>query len=276
MMKLNNLIIDMDGVLWRGETALPGLVAFFETLDRLGIGYVLATNNATKTAVQYTEKLARLGVAMPAERILTSSQATAAYLSRRYPAGTAVYVVGEAGLHEAVAAAGFTVLQPGAELLFEEDRPAAVVVGLNRHVCYDDLAAAALLIQAGAEFIGSNPDPSLPAERGQMPGAGALLAFIQATTKVEPIIIGKPGPIIFQEALRRLAGDTAVTAIVGDRLTTDIAGGQAAGLKTILVLSGVSTRADVAQSTIQPDWTFADIKELTAALENISATTYTN
>jgi 4-nitrophenyl phosphatase len=275
---LRNLIIDMDGVLWRGETAMAGLVEFFAAIRELELGYILATNNATRTAAQYSDKLARLGVDVSPGHILTSSEATAAYLRQDHPAGTAVYVIGEAGLCEALAAAAFDVITEPlnvhappathAHLAGSPLRatPPLVVAGLNRRVCYQELATAALYIAAGADFIGTNPDPSWPSEWGQLPGAGALLAFLTTATGVEPKVVGKPGQIVFQEALHRLGGSTSDTVMVGDRLATDIAGAQAAGLRAILLLSGVATLADVQTSPVKPDWIFEDIAALTAAL----------
>jgi 4-nitrophenyl phosphatase len=255
----------MDGVLWHGETAVPGLPAFFDTLRQLGIGFVLATNNATRTVAQYQEKLARLGATMPAEQILTSAEAAAGYLADQYPADTPVYVVGEEGLYQAITNKGFTLLnkQPPISNL---QSPAIVVAGLNRHACYEELATAALLIRAGAAFIGTNPDLTLPSERGQMPGAGSILAFLSAAGGTQPFIVGKPGPVLYQEALKRLGGSAADTVALGDRLETDIAGGYAAGIRTILVLSGISTEADVAAGSLKPDWIFKDIGAITAYL----------
>lgn len=268
MQAIKNLILDMDGVLWRGETPMPGLVEFFATLRQKNINFVLATNNATKTAVMYTDKLARFGVEVAPEQILTSAETTAVYLSQRYDVGTAVYVVGEKGLHEALLAKGFHIITP------EQARNGAtaplVVVGFNSHVVYDELAMGAMLVRKGATFIGTNPDPSYPSELGPLPGAGSLLAVIETSTGVSPFIVGKPKPIIFQEAVKRLDGTATNTAMVGDRLTTDIAGGNDAGLVTILLLSGVTSREQVLDSPIKPDFTFADITELADQLDNHS------
>jgi 4-nitrophenyl phosphatase len=137
---------------------------------------------------------------------------------------------------------------------------------MDQHICYDRLATASLLILAGADFIGTNPDPSFPSERGQVPGAGAIQALIAAATGVKPIIIGKPERAMFDEARRRMGAGLENTIMVGDRLTTDIAGAAAADLKTILVLSGISQREDLVGSTIQPDFIFDDIRTLTEAL----------
>ena len=268
MHAIKNLILDMDGVLWRGETPMPGLVEFFATLRQKHINFALATNNATKTAVMYTEKLARFGIHVPPEQILTSAETTAVYLSERHDVGTAVYVVGEKGLHDALTAKGFHIITP--EQVKAGTIAPLVVAGFNSHVTYNELAMGALLVHKGATFIGTNPDPSFPSEIGPLPGAGSLLAVIETATGVSPLIIGKPKPIIFQEAVKRLGGTPANTAMVGDRLTTDIAGGQGAGLITILVLTGVTSREQAQASPIHPDFICNDITDLANQLDNHS------
>lgn len=250
----------MDGVLWQGNTPMPGLVGFFDTLRALDIPFVLATNNAAKTIGQYVERLADFGVTVEPQQILTSAEATATYLAERYEPGTNAYVVGDRGLRDGLADRGFRILSPG-DVRDGQTAP-LVVVGYTPHACYDDLAMGALLIHKGAMFIGSNPDPSIPSELGPMPGAGALQAFIRTTTGVDPVLVGKPGPILFTEAVRRLDADTATTAMVGDRLTTDIYGAKAVGLLAVLVLSGISTREEAEASAVKPDYIFADITEL--------------
>ncbi len=261
---IKNLILDMDGVLWRGETPMPGLVEFFATLRRLNINFVLATNNATKTAVMYTEKLARFNVHIPPRQILTSAETTAVYLSEQYERGTAVYIIGEKGLHDAFTAKEFRIITP--EQVYNGATAPLVVAGFTRHITYPELAMGSLLVHKGATFIGTNPDPAYPSEIGPLPGAGSLQAVITAATGVQPTIIGKPSPIIFQEAVKRLDGTTANTAMVGDRLTTDIKGGNDAGLNTILLLSGISSQADIARENIHPNFIFQDITDLAANL----------
>jgi 4-nitrophenyl phosphatase len=257
---IRKLILDMDGVLWQGETALPGLGAFFDDLQAADIPFVLATNNARKTVEQYTEKLRRFGVAVPPDHILTSAEATGTYLSHEYPAGTITYIVGGEGLHQALSSRGFRIITP------DEVRTGAtaelVVVGFTPDATYEQLAMGSLLVHKGARFIGTNPDPSVPNELGPLPGAGALQAVIIAATGIQPTVIGKPGQIIFQEAVRRLGNDKAGMAMVGDRLSTDIAGAKAAGLTAILLLSGISTRAEADAGSVKPDLIFNDITEL--------------
>ena len=262
---IRNLILDMDGVLWRGDTPMPGLADFFATLRRLDINFMLATNNATKTAVLYQQKFARFGVEIPPEQILTSSEATAGYLRTEYGAGTTVYTVGTEGMRDAMRAQGFVIVTP--DEVADGATAAVVVVGMTPETYYKELAMGALLVGKGAKFVGTNPDPSFPSEMGPLPGAGALLAVIETATGIKPITIGKPGPIMFSEAVCRLNGSSSDTAMVGDRLTTDIAGAKAAGIQAIMVLSGISTRADVAVSDIKPDFIFEYIRALAAALK---------
>lgn len=265
--QIKNLIIDMDGVLWRGETPMSGLVEFFDTLRRKHKGFVLATNNASKTPEQYVEKLANFGVEISNFQILTSSEATANFIRRQYPASKSAYIVGEFGLQEAMSAQGFDLLETdgfvgaGAKVDF-------VVVGLSKNVCYQQLANAAYLINNGARFVGTNPDVTIPTEVGPLPGAGSLLSFIETATNVTPIIIGKPYETMFEEALRRLDGTTADTVMVGDRLNTDIAGGHRAGLRTIMLLTGITNEEDLAKADIQPDWVFSNLTSLATYLEN--------
>ncbi len=263
--KIKNLVLDMDGVLWHGEIPMPGLAAFFESLRALDIGFVLATNNATRVAAQYTQKLAGFGVDIAPELILTSAEATAGHLQRDYPDGATLYAVGENGLREALRSHGFTLL-PDDGFVGPEARADAVVVGLSRRAGWEQLASAAYLIQRGARFVGTNADATFPSEVGPVAGAGALLAFVETASGVAPEIVGKPQRAMFAEALRRLGGRPENTAVVGDRLETDIAGGQAAGLQTILVLSGVVGEAELATSAIRPGMVCADIGALAGAL----------
>lgn len=272
MEHLRNLIIDMDGVLWHGDTAVPGLADFFKTLRHQAINFVLATNNASKTPAQYVAKLARFGVSVEPAQIVTSAIAAADFLATATapgsPANVNVFIVGGDGLHQALHQRGFSILSV-ADVMERGQRAQAVVVGFWRDVTYADFAAGTVCINHGARFIGANPDVNYPSEWGPLPGAGAFLALIQAATGVPPTVIGKPGAIMFQEALRRLGGTPENTAMVGDRLNTDIAGGKAAGLHTILVLSGISTREALAQAKgQQPDDVCADITALAKALND--------
>ena len=250
---IRNLVIDMDGVLWRGDEPMDGLQEFFAFLRRNGIEFILATNNSSKTPEQYVDKLARFGVEIPIECVLTSAQATAAYLASVAPPGARVYAIGGEGLRRALEQHSF--------VLADEDA-AYVVVGWDQQLTWDRLATAALLIHAGAGFVGTNPDKSYPTERGPVPGNGAQLASLEATTGVAPFVVGKPEPWMYEEALRRMGARPETTAVIGDRLDTDIAGAARAGLMTVLVLSGISTETDLAASLLKPDLVCADVGEL--------------
>jgi 4-nitrophenyl phosphatase len=253
--RLQHLVIDMDGVLYRGNEVIPGTPAFVRFLRRRGIGFVLATNNSTQTPQQYVDKLAAMGVSLHPWEVLTSAQATASYLATIASPGAPVFVVGQDGLRAALKGEGFTLVEDGADY---------VVVGMDFSLRYERLAQATLLIRAGARFVGTNPDRTFPSERGIVPGAGALLAFLEAATDVEPAVIGKPGTAMIEQALARMQADPASTAMLGDRLETDVLAGQRAGLLTLLVLSGVSDRALLSRSEIQPDLLFRDVGHLHA------------
>ena len=255
---ITHLIVDMDGVLWRGDEPMPGLCEFFAFLRRRHIGFVLATNNSSRLPEQYVTKLAHFGVEVASECVLTSAQATAAYLAGFAPPGARVYAIGREGVRQALERRGF--------VLTGEDA-AYVVVGWDRHLTWDKLAKAALLIQAGARFIGTNPDTNYPTERGPVPGNGAQLAALETATGIAPVVVGKPEPPMYEEALLRMGARPEATAVIGDRLDTDIAGGVRAGLTTVLVLSGITTEADLAGSAVKPDLVCASIEELTAVWE---------
>jgi 4-nitrophenyl phosphatase len=247
------VVCDMDGVLWRGKMPMPGLAEFFAFLRERNIRFVLATNNATHTATQYAERLAGFGVRVSEAEVLPSCDVVADYLTTLAPPGTHVFVVGETALADCIQARGFVV---------SDDEAGIVVAGLDRQATFAKLAHATHLIRHGARFIGSNPDRTWPGETEIMPGAGSILAFLEAATGVKPFIVAKPEPVMFQQALARMGSRREETAMIGDRLETDIEGGQRAGLKTILVLSGISTEADIERQGIRPDFIFRDIGEL--------------
>jgi 4-nitrophenyl phosphatase len=260
---ITHLIIDMDGVLWRGDEPIPGLRELFAFLCRRNINFVLATNNSSKTPEEYVRKLARFGVEITSDSVLTSSQATAAYLSTVAPSGTRVFAIGKAGVRQALEEHGFVLTNT------EEDANGEgakyVVVGWDQDLSWRKLATASLLIHNGADFIGTNPDTSFPTERGPVPGNGAQLAALQAATGVPPLVIGKPELGMFKEAMRRMGARPETTAIVGDRLDTDVAGGIRAGITTILVLSGIASQTNLSASPVYPELVYADITELLQA-----------
>jgi 4-nitrophenyl phosphatase len=253
-------LLDGDGVLYRGRQPLPGAQAFITALATAGIPYLLLTNNATRTPAQVAEQLTQLTIPIGPEQIFTAAQATASWLRAHYPERQRVLAVGEPGLLIALAEAGYT--------LVEDHRQAELVVaGLDRTLTYAKLAEATLAIGRGCPFIGSNPDRSIPTERGVEPGAGAVLAFLAAASGVTPPVIGKPQPDFFHQALARLGVPAADAVMIGDRYETDILGGANAGLRTAAVLTGISSAAEFAAADPSPTWVFADLVALLAAWE---------
>lgn len=256
---LEAVIMDMDGVLWRGDTPLPGMRDFVAFLRELGLPFALATNNSSRLPTDYVAKLKRLGIdAMQPEQIVTSGTATAAYLRANYPPQTRVHVLGMDGLRAMLREAGLHVVDEG-----ESDPDVAVVVaGIDFNLSYAAASRAALLIRGGAAFIGTNPDKTFPTPEGLVPGAGSLLALLEAATDVPPLVIGKPETAMFGAALEQLGSSAARTLMIGDRLNTDILGAQAAGMCTALVLTGVTTRDELKQSDVQPDGVYEDLPHL--------------
>jgi len=251
--RIRGLILDMDGVLWRGQEPLGNLERIFERIHNHKLRVTLATNNATRSVTQYLDKLRGFGVSLEAWQIINSSMATVEYLRKQYSSGQPVYVVGDVGLLETLSAAGF---------YHTEDQPVAVIVSMDREFTYQKLAIAQRKILAGAAFIGTNPDLTFPNPGGLTPGAGSIIAAVQAATGVEPVMIGKPQPEMFRLALERLGCLPEQTLVVGDRLETDIAGGQAAACLTGLVLSGVTSQSAAKSWSPPPTFIAADLNTL--------------
>lgn len=252
---IRHLLIDMDGVLFRGATALPGATEFLPWLTRRGIGFMLLTNNSTLTPVDNARRLQAMRISVDAANILTSSVATAKYLREQGAVGQKAIVIGEAGLVGPLQECGMLLTDDYLEAQW-------VVIGLDRGVTYAKLRAACLAIEHGARFVAANADSSLPVEEGLIPGAGALQAVVTATTGRIPTVIGKPEPRMLETAMRQLGASPDTTAILGDRLDTDIASAHRAGLPSILVLTGVSTRSDAEHGDIRPDRVVDDLPSL--------------
>jgi 4-nitrophenyl phosphatase len=250
------VLFDMDGVLYRGSTRLDGAAELLAWLDARGIGYACITNNASLAPEQYEAKLAAMGIAMPASRVVTSAIATGHALRAEYPRGTRVFVVGMRGLREALLADGHFVE--------DHDAPELVVQGADFELTYATLRRATLLIRAGARYVATNPDKTFPSEEGLIPGAGAVMAALVAATDAVPTVIGKPAPAMFHVAAATLGASPAATLVIGDRLDTDIAGAQAAGMPSALVLTGVSTQAEALAGPITPDAIYPDLPALLA------------
>lgn len=253
------LIIDMDGVLWRGSQPIGDLPYLFKQFKRHDLQAILATNNPTLTADQYVEKLRNFGAIIEKRQVITSAQATAQYLGKQHPQGGPVYVIGEEGLLHTLAENGF---------FSDEDRALAVVVSLDRDLDYEKLRRASLLIRSGVPFIATNTDCTLPSPEGFVPGAGSIVAAIQAATDTPPIVIGKPQPDMYRAALDRLEVTPGETLVIGDRLETDIAGGQALGCYTALVLSGATTEEAARSWKPAPDIVVSDLTSLLDCFKN--------
>lgn len=236
---IKSLILDMDGVIWKADTPIGNLAEIFARIQARGLKYVFATNNGTKTPEQYAERLAEFGVNVEPRQVVTSALGVAHMLAatRKFPSGTKVFVIGEDGIREALIEKGF-------EILSTKDAPNAkvVVMGIDRGVDFDKMLEATLLVRRGVPFYATNPDKTFPTPRGEIPGAGAWISVITTATDVEPIYAGKPYPFMMELSLEILGTKKEETLVVGDRLETDIAAGQAVGCSTALVLSGVSTR----------------------------------
>ena len=254
---LRGLVIDMDGVLWHGDDPLPGVAEFFKTLKERGIKFVLATNNPSRRPEEFAEKAQRFGVPVEAEDVVTCVQAVTFYLKKKYPPGSRVHVIGENALKDQVREAGYE--------LADQD-VVAVVVALDRQLTYETFKRATLLIRGGAEFIGTNADPSYPTEEGFVPGSGMVVIALAATSDTKPVVMGKPGRVLFDLAQARLDLPFEQLASIGDRLDTDIEGGRRVGMHTILILSGIAAREDLARAPVKPDWVFDNLVDLAEAV----------
>jgi 4-nitrophenyl phosphatase len=251
---IKHLVIDMDGVLYRGNDPLPGLPEFFEFLRGHGIGFRLATNNSGLTPQQYAGKLKKMGAEVAPGEIITSGTATALIMAQRLPAGARVHVFGENSLREAMLEQGFVLA---------DDDVAAVVASIDWGVTFEKIKRACLLIRGGARFYATNLDPTRPTEEGLVPGTGALIAAIATGAETLPIAIGKPEPTMFELAMAQMGASPETTATLGDRIDTDMIGGARAGLRTIMVLSGSTTRPEA--EAYGPDLIFEDIADLMQA-----------
>ena len=251
--ELKALLLDMDGVLWRGSESIGSLPAIFAKIQSRGLQMAFVTNNATRTVQQYLEAFHGFGVQVAAEQVHTSAKVTAQMLKDQHPGGGKVSIVGERGLQEALQDQGFEIA--------DEDC-LAVVVGLDRNLTYDKLKRATQLIRGGAAFIGTNPDRTLPSPSGEVPGAGSILAALEAATDMRATVIGKPERALLDSALKQLGVHARQALMVGDRVETDVAAGQKAGCRTALVLSGVTSEAAARAWNPAPNFIEKDLDTL--------------
>ncbi len=242
---IKSLILDMDGVLWRGDAPIGDLPAIFDRIRACGLKVAFATNNGTRTPEEYVERLAGFGVTIQPWQVVTSSLALADLLYQinlrelSDLRGLGIFAIGEEGVMKALREKGFELLS-----VEEAEKAQAVVMGIDRQINFDKMREATLLVRRGVPFYATNPDKTFPTPRGEIPGAGAWISVVVTATGIEPIYAGKPAPYLLELARGRLGTAKEETLVVGDRLETDIAGGQAAGMPVALVLSGVSRREE--------------------------------
>jgi phosphoglycolate/pyridoxal phosphate phosphatase family enzyme len=279
-------VLDMDGTVYLGSRLLPGALEFFEYLRRSGRDFLFVTNNSSRHAEYYSNKLTSLGIACDAASILTSGEATAFYLNTLKPKGR-IFLLGTPELEEEFASHGFTLMaeapapqptqaqcspatppppQPTKERRSLGTPPDFVVLGFDKTLTYAKLVTACDWIRRGVPFIATHPDFNCPTESGYIPDCGAMAALITASTGVRPKVIGKPNREIIDMIRRKKNYQPEQLAIVGDRLYTDMTTGFNARIRTVLVLSGETKAADLAGSSIQPDYVCRDLAELTEQL----------
>ena len=252
MTALKNYLMDMDGVLLKGGTVVPGAEQFVERLKARGAEYLVLTNNPMYTPRDLAHRMHIIGLDIPAERIFTSAMATARFLSTQRPKGTA-FVIGESGLTEAIHGEGYVIT---------EHEPDYVVLGETHSYVIEWITKAVRLVHRGARFIATNPDPVGPTESGIVPACGAMAALIERATGVSPFFVGKPNPLMMRSALNYLGVHSESTVMVGDRMDTDVIAGVESGMETILVLSGVTRREDVDRYPYQPSRILGSVAEI--------------
>jgi NagD protein len=230
--EIRSWLMDMDGVLVHEEEAVPGADLFLAALREHNRPFLVLTNNSIYTRRDLAARLRTSGLDVPEESIWTSALATARFLEDQRPGGSA-FVIGEAGLTTALHQSGYTLT---------ERNPDYVVLGETRTYSFERITHAIRLVASGARFIATNPDPTGPAPDGPLPATGSVAALISKATNVEPYYVGKPNPLMMRSALNAIEAHSETTAMIGDRMDTDVVSGLEAGLHTILVLSGVATR----------------------------------
>jgi NagD protein len=235
-------IIDMDGVIYHGNRLLRGAAELVAWLKKNDKRFLFLTNSSERSPMELSQKLARLGIEVEAEHFYTSALATASFLASQKPGGTA-YVIGEPGLTNALYDAGYSM---------NNVNPDYVVIGEGRGYSLEAIERAVRFILGGARLVGTNPDLSGPSEAGIVPACGALVAPIELATGKKAYFVGKPNPLMMRHALKRLSSTREETAIIGDRMDTDIIAGVEAEIETILVLSGVTTAAEIGRFSYAP------------------------
>lgn len=251
MKQYKGYLIDLDGTMYKGTELIAEARDFVIALKEKGIPYLFVTNNSTKRPAQVAEKLESFGIPTTEDRVFTTSQATANYLHDRKPNGT-VYVIGAEGIRHALTEKGFTI---------QDEDTDFVVVGLDQEITYEKLAKACLNVRNGAFFVSTNGDIALPTERGLLPGNGSITSVVSVSTQTQPVFIGKPESIIMEQALEVIGTPKEDTLMVGDYYDTDILAGMKAGLDTLLVHTGVTTKELLKGYDKQPTYAVDSLKE---------------
>jgi len=254
---IKSLIIDMDGVIWKADSPIGDLASIFRRIRARGLKFVFATNNSTQTSEQYVERLKQFGVDVEPAQVVTSSQGVAHAIAQKFPRGAKVFMIGEDGIRMALEEKGFDIVT-----IENSAQAQAVVMGIDRDINFEKVAEATLLVRSGIPFYTTNTDKTFPTPRGEIPGSGAWVSIITTATDVQPIVAGKPFPFLMELSLEKLGTKKAATLVVGDRLETDIAAGQAVGCPTALVLSGVATREQAEAWKPQVDIIANDLSSL--------------
>jgi len=249
---IESWLMDMDGVLIHEQAVIPGADRFVGRLRELERPFLVLTNNSMYTPRDLAARLAGIGLHLPEERIWTSAMATANFLHSQRPEGSA-FVVGEAGLTTALHAIGYT--------LTEHD-PDYVVLGETRTYSFERISRAIRLVAAGARFIATNPDPTGPTPDGPLPATGSVAALVSRATGVEPYFVGKPNPLMMRSALNAIDAHSESSAMVGDRMDTDVVSGLEAGMHTVLVLTGITSRSDADRFPYRPSRIVESIADL--------------
>ncbi|HEX5829114.1 MAG TPA: HAD-IIA family hydrolase [Candidatus Limnocylindrales bacterium] len=254
--EIASYLIDMDGVLVHEETAIPGAAAFLARLTETGRRWMVMTNNSIYTPRDLSARLRSSGLDIPEGRIWTSALATARFLADQRPGGSA-FVIGEAGLTTALHDAAYTLTERDADY---------VVLGETRTYSFERVTRAIRLVEQGARFIATNPDPTGPTNEGPVPATGAVAALISRATGVEPYFVGKPNPLMVRSALNALDAHSETSAVIGDRMDTDVKSGLEGGMHTILVLTGSTRAADVDRYPFRPSRIVDSVADLAAEL----------
>ena len=249
---IKNILTDMDGVILSGSTLIPGARDFIERLRAKEIPFLIFTNNSLYTRRDLQVRLHHMGLDVPQEAIFTSALATAQFLHSQQPEGSA-FVIGESGLTTALHDIGYVLT---------DQQPDYVVLGETTMYSFQRIALAIRLINAGARFIATNPDVSGPGEGGIVPATGAVAALISSATGIKPYFVGKPNPLMMRTALRTLNAHSEESVMIGDRMDTDIISGMESGLRTILVLTGVTTREMVKRFPYRPTWIYESVADI--------------